>query len=182
MNTQKRLALILLVLSIFCQSTHAQPSAEDARIARLMGLAKVWGAVKYFHPYLAYRDVDWDKALIDTIPKVNAAKTPQDYQAALNQMLAVLNDKSTRADLDTETKTTPATAPVTTKLVRTENGVLVIEAAHIAQAVAKDLSTLGGFVTNINQSLPSATGVVIDARGSSKATELEAYHLDNFHQ
>src|SRR5688572_40658 len=108
MNTQKRLALVLLVLSICCQSTPAQPSAaEDARIARLIGLAKVWGTVKYFHPYLAYRDIDWDKALIDTIPKVNAAKTPQDYQAALNQMLAVLNDKSTRADLDTETKTAP---------------------------------------------------------------------------
>ena len=48
-------------------------------------MAKVWGTVKYFHPYLAYRDIDWDKALIETIPKVNAAKTPQDYQAAINQ-------------------------------------------------------------------------------------------------
>ena len=132
MNTQKRLALTLLVLSIFCQSTQAQPSsAEDPRIARLIGLAKVWGTVKYFHPYLAYRDIDWDKALIETIPKVNAAKTAQEYQTALNQMLAVLNDKTTRADLDTETKTAPATTPVTTKLVRTENGVLVIEVPEL---------------------------------------------------
>lgn len=182
MNIQKRLTLVILVLSIFCRSTQAQTSStEDARIARLVGLAKVWGTVKYFHPYLAYRDIDWDKALIDTIPKVNAAKTRQDYQAALNQMLAVLNDKSTRADIETETKPTPATAPAATaKLVRTENGVLVIEAVQIAQAVAKDLSTLSGFVTNINQSLPNATGVIIDARSTSKATELEAYHIDNF--
>ena len=183
MNTPKRLTFslsLLLVLSIFCQSTQAKSSkAEDTRIARLIGLAKVWGTVKYFHPYLAYRDIDWDKALIETIPRVNAAKTPQDYQAALNQMLAVLNDKSTRADIDS--KAAPTTAPAATaKPVRTENGVLVIEAAHIAQAVAKDLSTLGGFVTNINQSLPSASGVIIDARGTSKANELEAYHLDNF--
>jgi C-terminal processing protease CtpA/Prc len=170
------------VLSIFCQSTPAQTaSAEDVRIARLTGLAKVWGTVKYFHPYLAYRDIDWDKALIDTIPKVNVAKTPQDYQTALNQMLAVLNDKSTRADIESDTKTAPAAAPsATAKLVRTENGVLVIDAADIAQAVAKDLSTLSGFVTNINQSLPSVSGVIIDARRKSKANELEAYHLDNF--
>lgn len=40
----------------------AEPSNEDARIARPAGLAKVWGAVKYFHPFLAYRDIDWDKA------------------------------------------------------------------------------------------------------------------------
>src|ERR1044072_8001188 len=96
---------VLLRASAFCQTLQAQP-AEDVRIARLAGLAKVWGTVKYFHPFLAYRDIDWDKALVETIPKVNAAKSPQDYQAALNQMLAVLNDKTTRADIEIETKTT----------------------------------------------------------------------------
>src|SRR5829696_677473 len=104
----KPLALFLSVAilgSAFCQALQAQPSpAEDARIARLAGLAKVWGTVKYFHPYLAYRDIDWDKALVETIPKVNAAKNSQDYQATLNQMLAALNDKSTRAEIDVETK------------------------------------------------------------------------------
>src|SRR4026207_190104 len=128
-NFHKPLALILSALiltSAFRQTLQAQP-AEDVRIARLAGLAKVWGTVKYFHPYLAYRDVDWDKALIETIPKVNAAKTPQDYQAAVNQMLAVLNDKSTRAEI--ETKTNPdGPAPFdAAKLVRLENGVLIIE-------------------------------------------------------
>src|SRR5262245_26106739 len=102
MNTPKHLTFflrIVLVLLILCQSAWAQKpvSQEDARIARLVGLARVWGTVKYFHPYLAYRDVDWDKALVETIPKVNVAKTPADYQTAINQMLAVLNDKSTRA-------------------------------------------------------------------------------------
>ena len=32
--------------------------------------AKVWGVVKYFHPYLAYREIDWDKALVEAIPRV----------------------------------------------------------------------------------------------------------------
>ena len=78
MNTfHKPLAISLSVLLLFCQTLQAQPStAQDVRIARLAGLAKVWGTVKYFHPFLAYRDVDWDKALIETIPKVNAAKSP----------------------------------------------------------------------------------------------------------
>ena len=52
--------------------------------------------MKYFHPFLAYRDIDWDKALIETIPKVNAARTAQDYQAALNQMLAFGRPKTVR--------------------------------------------------------------------------------------
>ena len=78
----KPLALFISVLVLawaFGQTVKAQPSStEDARIARLAGLATVWGAVKYFHPFLAYRDIDWDKALIETIPKVNAARTAQE--------------------------------------------------------------------------------------------------------
>ena len=187
MNRHKHLALFLsvvLVFSILCQgvraTSHSTPSAEDARIARLVGLAKVWATVKYFHPYLAYRDIDWDKALVEAIPKVNAAKTGQDYQAAVNQMLAVLNDKSTRAEIDNDAKPAATTPVDSTKLVRIENGVLLIEATRIAQAIAKDISALNGSIATINQLLPTASGIVVDVRGASKANELEAFHVDNF--
>ena len=173
---------VLLLAPALCQTLQAQTSAaEDARIARLAGLARVWGTVKYFHPYLAYRDVDWDKALVETIPKVNAAKSPQDYQAALNQMLAVLNDKSTRADIETETKPSgPTASPTTAKLVRTENGVLIIDAGQIAKAVSNDTSALNKLIANVNESLPNATSVIVDARGTTKATDIEAFYLDTF--
>jgi hypothetical protein len=133
---------------------------EEARVARLAGLAKVWGAVKFFHPYLAYRDIDWDKALIETLPKVNAAKTPKEYETAVNQMLAVLNDKSTRATIEAETKPeTPATQPTApdAKLVHTENGVVVIDAAQIASAIVKDRTALNRVLTSINEALPKAS-------------------------
>src|SRR5215218_819419 len=150
MKTQKILALFLSCI-VLCQMSPGQSSTfsrpvEDARIARLAGLANVWGTVKYFHPFLAYRDIDWDKALIETIPKVNAARTPQDYQTALNQMLAVLNDKSTRAEIDAETKTTAPAPADTANLVRIENGVLIIEPAQIAKAIANDISALNRLI------------------------------------
>ena len=66
MNHQKILSLTLsvaVVLSAFCASASGQ-TQEDARIARLAGLAKVWGTVKYFHPYLASREINWDKAAL----------------------------------------------------------------------------------------------------------------------
>ena len=180
----KPLALFLSVLilgSAFCRTVQAKPSSpEDARIARLAGLAKVWGTVKYFHPFLAYRNIDWDKALIETIQSVNTAKSPQDYEAALNKMLAALNDKSTRAEIHTETKPN-ASAPVdAAKLVRSENGVLIVDAAQVARAVASDISALNKLVTTVNESLPKASSVIFDARGATKATEIEAYHFDNF--
>lgn len=185
MNTfQKPLALFLSVLlpvTAFVQTVQAQPApAEDVRIARLAGLAKVWGTVKYFHPYLAYRDIDWDKALIDSIPKVNAATTAQDYQSTINQMLAVLNDKSTRAEIDAQTKPSGPSITDAAKLVRSDNGVLIIEAAQIARTLSNDFGALNQFVTTINQSFPKAGSVIFDARSTTKASDMEAYHFDNF--
>lgn len=93
MTTPKFLAsLLCLFLSLSTQTAGAQganasravvgdgrSAAEELRIERLVGLAKVWGVVKYFHPYLAYREIDWDSALVDAIPRVNAAKTAKEY-------------------------------------------------------------------------------------------------------
>jgi C-terminal processing protease CtpA/Prc len=185
MNTfHKPLAFVLSVLllgSVFCQTLQAQaPTAEDARIARLAGLAKVWGTVKYFHPFLAYRNIDWDKALIETIPKVNAARTPQDYEAALNQMLTVLNDKSTRAEIEVKTKPTDPALAGAANPVRLENGVLIIEPSQVAKAITNDISNLNKLVATVNESLPKATSVIFDARGTTKATDIEAFHYDNF--
>lgn len=42
----------------------------NQRVDRLIALCRLWSAVKYFHPYLAYRqDIDWDAALVATIPQ-----------------------------------------------------------------------------------------------------------------
>jgi C-terminal processing protease CtpA/Prc len=185
MKTHKILALFLSFV-VFCQVVRAQnqtpagSTVEEARVARLAGLAKVWGAVKFFHPYLAYRDIDWDKALTETLPKVNAAKTPKEYETAVNQMLAVLNDKTTRAAIEAETKPETPNHPAApgVKHVHTENGVVVIDATQIAIAVAKDRTALNRLLTSVNEALPKATGIVIDARGSSKIGEIDSYYFD----
>ena len=73
MKTHKILALFLSFV-VFCQAARAQnqtsaaSSTEEVRVARLAGLAKSRGAVKFFHPFLAYREIDWDKVLVDTLP------------------------------------------------------------------------------------------------------------------
>ncbi len=157
-------------------------AAEELRIERLVGLAKVWGVVKYFHPYLAYRETDWDKALVESIPRVNAAKTASEYATAVDQMLAVLNDKSTRAAIEMESKATATREgnTDTSRFVRTENRILIIEATQIAKTVGQDTSKLAGFVTSINQALPTATGVVFDWRATNQLSEFEAFYFENF--
>jgi C-terminal processing protease CtpA/Prc len=188
MNTRRFLANHLTVTALLltlCVTTRAQepsqtpvhPSAEDARIARLVGLAKVWGAVKYFHPFLAYREIDWDKALVETIPKVNAAKTPQEYQAALNQMLAVLSDKSTCAEIETDTSPVPPdqTTAAAKEPVRTENGVLVIDAMQIAKTGAQNNDAFNGLIGKIGEAIPTAKAVVIDGRSARQTDDFTSY-------
>ena len=187
MKTQKLLAVFLCGL-IFCQVSLAQPftransfSAEDARVARLAGLAKVWGAVKYFHPYLAYREIDWDKALIEALPKVSAAKTPQEYESAVNGMLAVLGDKSTRVKI--EAKTAPDAGPVGNtdeKPIKSENGILVINAAQIGAAIAKNNSARSSLMTSVTEALPNAKGVVIDLRSAGEMSGIDLYYVGVF--
>jgi C-terminal processing protease CtpA/Prc len=71
----------------------AQPS--DSETARLAATAKLWITVKYFHPYLAYQDIDWDKALVDALPKIRNAPSKNEYVAATQQMLEGLHDPET---------------------------------------------------------------------------------------
>jgi len=58
--------------------------------------------------------------------------------------------------------------------------VLVIDSAQIAKAVANDISALNKFITSVNESLPKGGSVIFDARSTTKASEIEAYHFDNF--
>lgn len=188
MNTRRFLANRLLVTALLlslCSTAPAQPptqtpvrqSSGDARIARLVGLAKVWGAVKYFHPFLAYRDIDWDKALVETIPKVEAAKTPREYQAAVNQMLAALGDKSTRAEIETDAKAASPDQPAASakEPVRMEDGVLVIEATRAARIGAQDIDALRRLFGKIDESIPAAKAIVIDVRDAAQPDDATSY-------
>jgi hypothetical protein len=60
-----------------------------------MATARLWVTVEYFHPYLAYRDIDWDRALLTSLPKIRSAATTADFQAALKSMLDQLHDDAT---------------------------------------------------------------------------------------
>lgn len=161
------LAFVFSTLSIVTSAQNLQPSAQTSdqrRVERLAGLAKVWGAVKLFHPYLAYRDVDWDKALIDTVPQVNAAKTPQEYSVAINRMLAYLSDKNTFASVGGAAKTTEAIANNEREFIRLENGVLFVEPARAASAFEKSPDAYYAALQKNAPLLGQATSIVIDAR------------------
>lgn len=98
-----RLLALLIGIAGFsptaCMTTRADDTVGAVpgklRVERLARLGKAWGTVRFVHPFLAYRDLDWDAALIKAIPKVEAAKTTDEYARAVGEMLASLGDPAT---------------------------------------------------------------------------------------
>ena len=171
---QPLLCFALFLLAATAAGTiHSQPfsvrSAPDARTARLAGLAKAWGAAKFFHPRLARTGIDWDHALIETIPKVNASHNSQEYVAAINAMFETLNDPGTRALLrgDGQPKSVPGKPTQDKEPVRMEAGVLVIDAHVLASASNRQTTRLPELSTNAGRLLPNAKAVLIDLRSET---------------
>ena len=107
-----RRAALVLILAASRQSPAQEtvsPAPETVN-PRLLATARLWVTVKYFHPFLAYRsDIDWDQALTSALPKIVAAKSPAEYQAALESLLSSLHDPETFARLVPPTAHNPTT-------------------------------------------------------------------------
>src|SRR4249920_3047836 len=54
-------------------SISAQAPVDSARLERVMALGKLWGVIGLFHPYLTYRSIDWDSALVVALPLAERA-------------------------------------------------------------------------------------------------------------
>lgn len=103
MRQCRPLALGLLGLLAFLRLSLAQAPAVSqpappADVERLTHVAKLWGTVRFLHPYLAYKEIDWDAALVRALPAIRSARTPQEYAAAVQGMLAALGDPATRVE------------------------------------------------------------------------------------
>jgi C-terminal processing protease CtpA/Prc len=138
MKSKYLYAMSLLLLALVCaQAALATPPDESnaSRIARLAGLCRLWGAIKYFHPDLATKDIDWDAALVKTIPKVSAAKSPEDYRRTVEYLLGFLGDPATRIADEQE----PAEAAVNSGsrpqpyVSKTDDNIAVVTATDYSQ-------------------------------------------------
>ena len=178
----ERRPLAFALLLVFGLTAFGAPqAAKHERIERLVALCKLWNAVKYFHPYLAYRtDIDWDKALVGAVPRVNEAKSAAEYAAAVGQMLRALNDPATRilaanpGPLSSPAKSAEKRPPDPT-FQSFADGVLLVRVNHYA-----DLMDFNGVIQRaaaIRQEIDKAKGVVFDLRPPAPLSEAESGNL-----
>ena len=173
--------LISCLLSTF-HSFAAVPeptSLDPERVERLVGLCKLWAAVKYFHPYLAYRDLDWDAALVAAIPKANQARKPEHYAAAVQGMLASLGDPWTRVVAEAPRVTAspdPKPAGEHDPSYRlTEDKILVITLHHYADL--QDTSRTAQRMVEITKEIPDARAILFDLRSAAPLKEEERLYV-----
>jgi C-terminal processing protease CtpA/Prc len=147
-----RVAVALVFLGAGPNKANAQ--SDSATTARLASLGRLWGVVKYFHPMLASRGVDWDSALVATIPRVKNARSRAEYLESVDQMLGVLSDPLTRVNRP-PVRAVPATD---TSLTVLADSTLIVKIGDVSAQVATQA------LTAASSAVERAPRVVFDLR------------------
>ena len=165
-----------------------QKKAEPAptQTDYLAGLGRLWGAIKFFHPYPAYRNLDWDGALIKAIPQVKAARTPGEYTQAINAMLQVLNDPATVAELPRADSVKAASDPPAAKspvYFRVVDNFVVVSVADMAKTAMDNEDAAAEKQQQMLVEIGKAGGLILDFRyDESSAATIPPYFLDYYLQ
>jgi C-terminal processing protease CtpA/Prc len=84
----KFLALLLLV-SCF---SFAQRQSTTEQINRLADAGKVYGYIKYFHPLLQHKKINWDSAFAANVEGIIEARNKEQYADVIQKILSTLSD------------------------------------------------------------------------------------------
>lgn len=96
----KHILMLILVCSCLFYRLPAQTvSLNPEQAQRLVQLSKLYGHIKYFHPYLAYRNINWDSAFAAAAPRLIDAGSEQEQARVIQQMLDALKDPVTKVIL-----------------------------------------------------------------------------------
>lgn len=174
------IAISIWIFSGFATVSFAQntESSEKTRTQRLITLCKLWGKVKYFHPYLAYRtDIDWDDALVKTIPKVKAAETSDEFAFALQSMLDILGDPATRI-VQENINENPSVKTEKKKLgyQLTEDKILLITVGNYFELFTPESQKI---VAELAGAVPDARAVIFDLRSAEPAGDYGKFLLSS---
>ncbi|MFY0565803.1 S41 family peptidase [Archangium lansingense] len=159
------LALALGLAASTASAAEPTPKAFPSREERLESLARLWGQVRYRHPALAYKNLDWDAALVAAIPKVEAAKDRAAYAAAVQDMLDELRDPATRILRPDEQQEGSQKGPaVAVRELRTweSKDVLVLDLRAVKDAAA--MGTLRARPEELRPDISKAKAIIVDLR------------------
>jgi C-terminal processing protease CtpA/Prc len=153
--------------------------AATTETERLVTVGKLWGKVKFFHPWLQYKPIDWDAALVKVLPKVRTAATDDELAAAVGELLGALGDPATRVEKAGSAPTapaaaTPATAP---SWYHWHEKTLVVTCSALPAAME---GRPYAFSRPLVAELAKADALVVDARLGGADPDMVAWALTFF--
>ena len=83
----------LFILFLFINSfSFAQQPLTTEQINRLADAGKVYGYIKYFHPWLQYKDINWDSTFAANVEGIIKTTNREDYVLIMQKLFSSLND------------------------------------------------------------------------------------------
>jgi C-terminal processing protease CtpA/Prc len=149
---RKAVFLLLIAATGLSPGRALGEELSPAAVERLARLGRIWGEVRWGHPWVLTRGLDVETPLLAAIPKVAAARDDEAERAALTEFLAALGDPATH--LATAVRPLPPARTWTRRWV--EPGLLEIELGVIPD---------WNQVTVIKGEIAKASGVIFDLRG-----------------
>ena len=138
-------------------------SAVDRRVERLAAAGRLWATMRYLHPWIAYRSINWDEALVRSIPQINHSVTGQEYAAAVQGMLDRLNDPATRV-IRTSPPIMQSTANPDPTIRWTADNILIFSVHNYADL--RDYYRAQARAIEVRKGLERARGIIFDLRSS----------------
>lgn len=149
---------------------------EQLRLRRLVGICKLWGLVKYLHPYLIDKRIDWDLALIQSLPKLTSSVDTNQFRDIVNNILSTLGDPNTRCidseslrqmGLKIESLSGYPSVPTGTNEQQpyvkfTEDKIAIVVATHHEKF--QDYSVMVNFLNSFKEAQSRGQAVVFDFR------------------
>ena len=91
---------ILMALLFSTQLSFSQQTISQKQKQRLFEASKLWGNIKYLHPWLQYKSIPWDSAFAAISPAILSTQTTGQYFEQLQKLVSVLGDGATTVSMN----------------------------------------------------------------------------------
>lgn len=156
----------VLLLGLLClagrASASAPPPSDALRAERRLRLVKLWGKVRFQHPWAFSKPAEWDAAFLSALPRVEAATSAEAYAAAVQGMLSALGDDATLVVPEEKRSTPQGPSPTPRPLKSWEEDVLVLDPRGLHGEEGR--ARLGEALGSLDADLARARAVVLDLR------------------
>jgi hypothetical protein len=169
------LAACLLIFYHRGFTTPNNSALDSTKVTRLASFCKLWGTLKYFHPYLAYRSIDWDSAFVYAAKEVEESKGSADYRNAIQDLIGALADPTTRV-LNSSNQDSSNAGRSSPRWRFTADSILIVTIDKYSDLL--DFYGASQKLREAGKEMSKSRGVVFDLRLGSAVSEYDRGSLD----